>query len=283
MEYLEVDRRPGSPEPAHPELRYQASLAGRLAHRLQPGAAALIAIAVLALWEFGVRAGFIEALHFPPPTTIAATVGRLLASGRLQEHTLTTLMRVGLGVGIGGTLGFGLGLAMGRSARWRAALDPLVGALHPLPKIAILPLIMVLFGIGDLTLIVVIAAGSFFPMVINTVAGVTQINPIHFDIARIHRATRMRVMLRVVLPGSAPSVLAGLRLALNTALLITVAVEMVAARRGLGAMIWMAWTTLRTEEIYVALLATVVFGLAVNLALSLIARFAMPWQRAETA
>lgn len=90
-------------------------------------------------------------------------------------------------------------------------------------------------------------------------------------------------MHRVVLPGAAPSVLAGLRLALNTALLITVAVEMVAARSGLGAMIWMAWTTLRTEEIYVALVATVVFGLAVNLTVSLISRYALPWLREETA
>jgi len=283
MEYLEVDRRPGSPEPAHPELIARASGLRRLARRLRPGAAGLIALSVLALWELGVRGGIIEALHFPSPTTIARTVGRLLANGELLEHTLATLMRVGWGVGIGGTLGFGLGLAMGRSARLKGAVDPLVGALHPLPKIAILPLIMVLFGIGDLTLVVVIAAGSFFPMVINTVAGVSQINPIHFDIARIHRASRMRVMHRVVLPGAAPSVLAGLRLALNTALLITVAVEMVAARSGLGAMIWMAWTTLRTEEIYVALVATVVFGLAVNLALSLISRYALPWLREETA
>jgi NitT/TauT family transport system permease protein len=283
MEYLEVDRRPGPTEPAHSELKVRASLAKQLAHRLRPGAAAGFALLVLALWELGVRTGVIEALHFPAPTTIASTVGKLLASGQLQSHILATLRRVAWGVGIGGTLGLGFGLAMGRSRRWRAALDPVVGALHPLPKIAILPLIMVLFGIGDLTLVVVIAAGSFFPMVINTAAGVAQINPIHFDIARIHRATRMRVMRRVVLPGAAPSVLAGLRLALNTALLITVAVEMVAARRGLGAMIWMSWTTLRTEEIYVALLATIVFGLTVNLALSLLARFALPWQRQETA
>ena len=254
----------------------------RLVHQLRPGAATMIALVVLALWETGVRVGVIDALHFPPPTTIVRTVGKLLASGRLQDHILATLMRVAWGVGIGGALGLGVGLAMGRSRRWRAALDPVVGALHPLPKIAILPLIMVLFGIGDLTLVVVIAAGSFFPMVINTAAGVAQINPIHFDIARIHRATRTRVMRRVVLPGAAPSVLAGLRLALNTALLITVAVEMVAARTGLGAMIWMSWTTLRTEEIYVALLATIVFGLAVNLALSVLARYAMPWQRPES-
>lgn len=280
MEYLEVDRRSGSPEPAYPELITPPRR--RLVAKVRPGAAALIALAVLAMWEVGVAVGFIEELHFPPPSTIASTLVEMLASGKLVEHTTATLMRVAWGVGIGGSLGFGLGMAMGRSPRLKAALDPLVGALHPLPKIAILPLIMVLFGIGDITLIVVIAAGTFFPMVINTVAGVSQINPIHFDIARIHRASRMKVLRRVVLPGAAPSVLAGLRLALNTALLITVAVEMVAARTGLGSMIWMAWTTLRTEEIYVALVATVVFGLAVNLVLSLIVRYALPWQRGET-
>ena len=88
-------------------------------------------------------------------------------------------------------------------------------------------------------------------------------------------------MRRVVVPGAAPSVLAGLRLALNTALLIAVAVEMIAARQGLGSMIWLSWTTLRTEEIYVAIAVTIAFGLAVNAAISLITRVAVPWQRRE--
>lgn len=279
MDYLEVDRGPGPSELAHPGLSAQAGRIRSLSAGLRNRMPITIGIAALTLWEIGVRVGAIDSLHFPAPSTIAVAFGESVADGVVIGHLFATLMRVAWGVGVGGTLGLLLGVAMGRSVRLKAALDPFVAAFHPLPKIAILPLIMVLFGIGDLTLVIVIAAGTFFPMLINTMAGVSQINPIHFDVARIHRAGKARVMFRVVLPGSAPSVLAGLRLALNTALLIAVAVEMVAARSGLGAMIWMSWVTLRTEDIFVALVVTVAFGLTVNLAISLIARWAVPWQQ----
>jgi NitT/TauT family transport system permease protein len=170
---------------------------------------------------------------------------------------------------------------MGLSDRVRGALDPFVGALHPLPKIAVLPLLLVIFGIGDLPLILIIAAGVTFPMLINTMAGVSQIDPIHLDVARIHRAGRWMVVRRVVIPAAAPSVLAGLRLALNTALLIAIAVEMVAASSGLGEMIWMSWTTFRIENIYVAVFTTIAFGLGVNLLITLLTRIWIPWQRRE--
>jgi NitT/TauT family transport system permease protein len=140
---------------------------------------------------------------------------------------------------------------------------------------------MVVFGIGDLSLIVIIAAGAFFPMLINAMAGVSQIDPIHIEVARLHRAGRWLVWRRVLVPAAAPSVLAGLRLSLNTALLIAVAVEMVAADSGLGDMIWMSWTTFRIENIYVAIFATVVFGLGVNLLITAMTNIWVPWQRRE--
>lgn len=244
---------------------------------------AAVAIVLLIAWEAGVRLGFIDALLFTPPTTIGATVVKLFSNGILGIHLAATAWRVGLAVAIGGGAGLVLGVAMGSSFRMRRAVDPFVAALHPVPKIAILPLIMVIFGIGDLSLVIVIATGAFFPILINTMAGVAQIHPVHHDVAQLYRAGRLMRFRRVVLPGSAPSILAGLRLALNTALLIAIAVEIVAAREGLGAMIWLSWTTLRTEEIYVAIAMTIAFGLAVNGLISLITRWAVPWHANGTA
>ena len=277
MEYLGADRRPGPTELAHSGLtRPRFSWPPFVVRSAIPLAATTL---LLGLWELGVRLEVVDALHFPAPSTIARTTWRLTQEGVLTRHLAATASRVAWSVLIGGSAGLLLGVAMGRSARLRAAVDPFVAALHPVPKIAILPLIMVIFGIGDVSLVIVIATGAFFPMLITTMTGVAQINPIHDDVARLHRASTARVMFRVVLPASAPSVLAGLRLALNTALLITIAVEMVAARTGLGSMIWLGWTTLRTEEIYVALAMTILFGLAVNLVISAITYFALPWQR----
>lgn len=276
MDYLERNRGSGTPQLAHPEL------AGALPRRLSGWRPlwmipAGIVVVFLALWELAVFVGFVDALLFPPPSRILESAGVLLANGVLIPHIAATGLRVGASVVIGAGLGMILGIGMGASPRLKSVFDPLIGALHPVPKIAILPLIMVVFGIGDVSLVIVIATGAFFPMVINTMTGVHQINPNYLDLARLHGVGGWRKMRRITVPAAGPSLMAGLRLSMNTALLITVAVEMIAARTGLGAMIWLSWSTLRTEHIYVAIAVTVAFGLAVNAFLSWVTRRTLPW------
>jgi NitT/TauT family transport system permease protein len=232
---------------------------------------------VLIAWEWSVRSGRLSALFFPAPSTIVLTIVRLLASGELAMHMSATLSRVALGFVLGGAPGLALGLAMGWSRSLRAALDPLVAAVHPLPKIAVLPLIMIIFGIGESSKIVVIAVGTFFPMLINSMAGVRQISPIHFEVAENYGASPFKVLTRVIIPGSLPLVLAGARLALNIALLLAIAVELVSAREGLGEMIWFAWQTLRTEELYASLAVIGGIGIAFNLLLQFLSRRLVPW------
>ena len=235
----------------------------------------LIVMAVL--WELAVMAGIVDALLFPPPSRILESAGELISNGVLPGHVAATGLRVGVGVLAGAGTGVLLGIAMGSSRRLRSVLDPIIGALHPVPKIAILPLIMVVFGIGDVSLVIVIATGAFFPMLINTMSGVHQINKTHLDLAKIHAVEGIKKMRRITIPAAGPSMMAGLRLSLNTALLITVAVEMIAARTGLGSMIWLSWNTFRTEHIYVAIAVTIVFGIAVNGLISWITRRTLPW------
>jgi ABC-type nitrate/sulfonate/bicarbonate transport system permease component len=246
---------------------------------VERGSLLLVVLILLGIWELSYRAGAISGLFFPAPSIILETFSRLIKNGKLAKHLYPTLVRVLLGFVIGGGAGTMVGLVMGWSARLRVFFDPLIAAAHPIPKIATLPLIMVLLGIGESSRIAVIAVATFFPMLINTMAGVRQIPTIHFDVARNYGATPLKTFTRVIWPGSLPMILTGVRLALNIALLIAIAVEMVASQEGLGAMIWLAWQTLRTEELYVSLLVISILGILFNLLLQRVTDYLVPWRR----
>jgi len=240
--------------------------------------ALLVLAAILTAWEVLVRTGAVSALFFPAPSAIARTVVRLIRTGVLVRSLGVTTGRLALGFALGSLPALALGMAMGRSRRLRSSLDPLIASTHPMPKIAILPLIMIVLGIGEVSKVVVVALGVFFPVLINTMAGVRQISPVHLEVAENYGAGAGKVFTRVLLPGSLPMILAGVRLGVNIALLLTIAVEMVAADKGLGVLIWLAWETMRTEEIYAALAVIAVLGVTFNLALQAATRRLVPWQ-----
>jgi ABC-type nitrate/sulfonate/bicarbonate transport system permease component len=251
--------------------------------RLRSWLPAVIVAIILIAWEWSVRSGRLSALFFPAPSLVAVTLVRLIRNGSLAMHARATLSRMGLGLVLGGLPGLLVGLAMGWWRSLRDALDPLVAAVHPLPKIAVLPLIMIIFGIGEFSKIVAIAVGTFFPMLINSMAGVRQISPIHFEVAQNYGAGSLKILTRVILPGSLPLVLTGARLSLNIALLFTIAVELVSAREGLGEMIWLAWQTLRTEELYASLAVIGAVGIGLNLLLQFLAKRLVPWHEEREA
>ena len=243
--------------------------------RWMPGG---VVLTILVAWEILSSAGKVSQLFFPSPSTVVETFFRLLAGGELAPNIAATLSRVFLGFITGGLAGLILGLCMGWSRRLRTAVDPVVAAFHAVPKIALLPLIMILFGIGETSKVVVIAVAAFFPMLINAMAGVRQISPIHFEVAENYRATSIKVFTRVIFPGSLPMVLAGARLTLNVSLLLTIAIELISAQEGLGAMIWLAWETLRTEELYVGIAIAAFLGIGFNFILQRAAHYLTPWR-----
>ncbi len=279
MAHLESNRRGGSAKLARFSLNRQIRLRSP---RIGIWVPLLVTISILVIWELGVRMDVISALYFPPPSSILDTTFKLFAKGTLLEHISATLVRMFWGILIGGGSGLALGLLMGWSRNLRAMMDPFIAAIHPIPKIAILPLIMVIFGVGDASLVIVIALGSFFPMLINTMVGVMHIHPIHFDVALNYQASSFKIFQRIIWPGSMPMILTGLRLALNTTLLLAVAVEMVSAHSGLGAMIWMAWTTMRTEEIYTSLMIITILGIVINYLLNYLTTRLIPWQEVRS-
>lgn len=246
--------------------------------RVERWFAALLLLALLASWEAATRASILSALIFPAPTTIFAAGSRLASSGALALDLEATLTRVFVGLGCGAGLGLGLGLLMGWSPRLRRMIDPLIAVLHPLPKIAILPLLMLVVGIGESSKHVLIALGTFFPMLINAMEGVRQINPIHFQVAQNYGANLRKLITRVILPGALPAVLTGLRLAFNIALLLAITVEIATAREGLGSRIWLAWQTFRIEELYVALFVIGIIGFGFNILLRRLNVWLAPWR-----
>ena len=233
---------------------------------------AAIAAGALVSWELLARSGVIPAVFFPAPSAIARALVESTISGELPRHLGATLLRLLPGLVLGGLPGLLAGLAMGRSRPLRAITDPFVAALHPIPKLALLPLFMILFGIGELSKIVVIAAAAFFPILINGMAGVRQIRPAHIDIAISYGAGRATLWRHVIVPASLPFVFAGVRIATNLALLVTIAVEMTAADTGLGALVWLSWQVLRIERLYATLVILALLGLALNSVLEWLAR-----------
>ena len=181
----------------------------------------VVVVGLVTSWEVLAHAGILPAVLFSRPSTVLVTLWESLASGEMVGHVVATLSRMIPGLLLGGVPGLLLGLAMGWSSALRRAVDPLLMAVHPIPKIAILPLLMIFLGIGEASRIAVAAVAAFFPMLINTMAGVRQINPIYFEVAHNYGAGRIALFTRVVLPGSLPMALSGLRLAANVTLLVT--------------------------------------------------------------
>jgi len=240
---------------------------------------AALTVLLLLAWELLARLGLISRIFLPAPTRIFSYLIESLVEGDLLPAVGATLGRMAGGFLLGAIPALLLGWAMGLNRSVRMFFDPFVAALHPVPKIAIFPLLMLVFGLGELSKVVAIGISTFFPLMINTFAGTRQIHPVYFEVARNYGADRWNILRRVVLPGSLPMVLAGARIGLNMSLVIAIAVELLAGRRGLGVMIWFAWQTLRVEQLYAALFVTALIGIGLNAFLAWLSGRLAPWHR----
>jgi len=265
-----------APASASPSRGRRASVPARRS-RLR-WAPAILAALLFGSWELAGRLEWIPVLFFPAPSVILGTIYDMASSGELPVHIGATLSRLLLALVWGGGAGLILGMGMGYWPRLRTVVDPFVAALHPVPKMSLLPLIMLIFGIGWFSKALVVAVSTFFPMTINAMAGVRQIDPNYFDVAKVYGATRWRVFRRVVVPGSLPLVLAGARMAMNRALGATIGLELITAETGLGSMLFFAWQTLRTEELYATIFVIAALGWLFRWITNRIALALVPWQ-----
>jgi NitT/TauT family transport system permease protein len=167
---------------------------------------------------------------------------------------------------------------MGISRPLRAAIDPLVSATYPIPKSAILPLVLLIFGLGEMSKVVMVALGAFYPILINTVLGVVNLDKIYLDVGHNYRANRWQVFRTIALPGALPSIMAGIKLAMGMGLILIAISEMVAANDGIGYMIWNSWQVLTVDTMYVGLLVIAILGFVFSLVLDEIERMLIPWK-----
>jgi ABC-type nitrate/sulfonate/bicarbonate transport system permease component len=232
---------------------------------------------ILLLWELLGRLGLLNPLFFPVPSLIAVAFLTMVADGEIQANLSITLFRVFAGFLLGTIPGIAIGLVMGASEKIRLLLDPVVAATYPVPKLAIFPLLMIIFGIGELSKIVAIAIGCFFLVLINSMAGVKNINKAYFEVAKNYGANKWQLFTRVILPASLPMIFTGIRLALGTSLIVVVGVEFVSANYGIGALIWNAWETFEIEKLYVGIFLCAVLGILFTVVLKWAEERITPW------
>ena len=234
---------------------------------------------LLLLWEITVRAGLLDIRFFPPPSKIFVVLREMMATGELFEHLSISLQRISLGFLLGAIPGIILGLLIGWFRGVKAFADPIIAATYPIPKISLLPLLLVIFGIGETSKVVTVAIAGFFLVLITTAHGVTQIDHVLLQAAENYGAKRWKLFSKVILPASMPSIFTGLRLALGVSLLIIVAAEFVAANRGIGYLIWISWSTLSVGKMYAALIVIAAMGVLFTSGLDYAGKKLMPWAR----
>jgi NitT/TauT family transport system permease protein len=241
---------------------------------LGAGALGLLGLA----WEAVARLQWVPALFLPAPSAVLVEAGRMAWSGELGRHVAISLVRVGAGFGLGAAAGTALGLVLGSSSVLWAIGNPLIAATYPIPKIALLPLMILWLGIGEAPKVAMIALGVFFPVVINAYAGVQGTDPLMVKAARSLGAGRWQVVLKVILPSALPTILAGYRLGAGIALLLVVSAEMINATAGIGFLILHSGDLMLTAKLMVGLATLSLLGLASTWGLRAIEAWLVPWR-----
>jgi len=235
-------------------------------------------IFLLLMWEVMSRTGMIDIRFFPPPSAIVGTFFEMLASGEMVKHISVSMYRIIGGFFLGVIPGVIIGLLMGLYTPIRHFVSPIIMALMPIPTLALMPIIIIILGIGDLSKVVTIAGSVFFPVVINTVAGVINIDSSYLDVAKNYGASQRDFFMKIALPGAMPVMLEGIQMGQAIALLTIVAAEMMGATSGIGYLIWISYKAFLLQEMYVGLILISFFGYLFSLVLRGIQKKMLPWR-----
>ena len=225
-----------------------------------------LVVLLLLLWEVSART-WVSSPNWPPVSQVIAAGQDAFFTGELPRVFLSSLGRMVAGFAAGALLGVVVGLFMGRSRWVNAALDTLVELVRPIPIPAIVPPLILLLGIDTTMKVFIVAFATFFPVLVNTIAGVRSVEKTALDVARTFQVPASRTLLRVVLPASMPYILVGLRTSLALALIVTVIAEMIAGSEGIGYYLMTMQFAMRAGEMYAAILLLAIVGYLLNLAM----------------
>lgn len=221
-------------------------------------------VLALAFWEIAARVTGVNSLYLPRPTQIVVALVTMFATGGLFVDLVMTLYRIFAGFAIALVVGVLLGVWISTSWRVRAIADMWIAALYPLPKVTLIPLLIIWLGTGGPFMLTISTLGAIFPILINTVLGVRQCDPGLVLAARDLGATPQQIVRKVLIPSAIPSIFAGVRLGLGVSIILVVAAEMVVGKVGLGARLYLAGQILETEQVFAVLIVLAALGIAVT-------------------
>jgi ABC-type nitrate/sulfonate/bicarbonate transport system permease component len=233
---------------------------------------------VIALWQLAGSAGWINALFLPTPLAIARAIYQLAISGALWHHVSVSVMRIGTGWILGTISGVIVGFAIGLSSLARGVGITFISALFPIPKIALLPLLILWLGIGEEPKIATIALGVFFSTAISVYSGVDQVPRNLIRMAQSFNVPFSTIVRHVIWPGALPSILAGFRITASVALLLVVSAEMIGAEFGIGAFVLQAGNLMQTDQLLAGVVILSLFGLAVGRLINLLETRLLHWR-----
>ena len=248
------------------------------APRTVPLAGAATLVGIVLLWQAAASAGWISTLFLPAPIAIGRALVQLAVSGELWRHLGASLQRLAIGWTAGTVCGIALGLAVGLTTALRSPGMAVVSALFPIPKIALVPLFIIWFGIGEGSKIATLAFGVFFPTVINTASGVDQVSRSLLRMGQSFGLTRSAMLWKIVLPGALPAILSGFRVTSSIAIILLVAAEMIGAERGIGAFVLQAGNLYDVDNLLAGIVVLSLLGLTVAWVLGRLERWLLAWR-----
>ena len=243
----------------------------------------LIIAAVLLAWELTVRLNGIAPIFLPAPSSILKYLVAMTIDGTMPYHLSITFIRIIVGFGIAAVTGVLVGIAMGMSPLTARIFDPWIGAFYPLPKISLIPLLVIWLGTGESYKIVISAVSAFFPIVISTYAAIRQVDTGLMKAAKDLGANTRQVQFNIVVPAALPGIFSGLQLGMGVTVIMIVAAEMIGGTSdsGMGYVLIHAGQVLETEKIFVGLIVLAIFGAVITSAQKRIDRLIAPWAHRE--
>ncbi len=234
--------------------------------------------AIIALWQAASSLGLLSPVAMPSPLSVVHALRELAASGKLGVHLGESLFRIGFGWLLGTAAGLAIGLAMGIFSVARAIGIPITAAMFPIPKIALLPLFILWFGIGEASKVATIALGVFFPTVISAYSAVDNVPRNLIRMGQSFGVPAHAIVAKIILPGAMPGILAGFRISSSIALILVVAAEMIGAEYGIGAFILAAGNLMQTDQLVAGVVVLSLLGLAISVVLGQIERRVLRWR-----
>ncbi|UXS03846.1 ABC transporter permease [Agrobacterium tumefaciens] len=264
--------------PSEKEVRAVQFRGGGFAPTPVRGIAILLFVVLIALAEIGTRTGIISSLTLPRPSAVVETFIQLWNTGLLWKHLLPSLQRLFVGACLGISFGVMVGVMIGLFSHVRAGLVPLVAALFPIPKIALLPLFVIWFGIDEMSKYMLIAFGTFTPTVVATYGAVDNVDRSLIRMGQSFGLSWWSIVRKIVLPGAFPAILSGLRVSISIAIILLVAAEMLGAQYGVGSYILEAGSLYDLEKLFAGVTILSVMGLIVSYVIGLIERRFLGWR-----